>query len=179
MCHGLFGHNLLLGSLVDQFFKLFSVLNSLLSFLLSFQLFKKGCLFHLLLHILIALLPVKTCLLSRLVQLIAHLYLVLWLESHGHRPLDVLIDFSLTHVLSRLSFHIVEVQWAFLASNFPLLFQMGHLILEEVLHGSVFAMVLDLVSLFFYAIPACVIIDDPSPEFVLLGLYFYSRWVDN
>ena len=49
---------------------------------------------------------------------------------------------------------------------------MGHLILEEVLHGPVFAVVLDLISLFFYAIPACVIIDDPSPEFVLFGLYF-------
>ena len=67
MCHGLLGHDLLLGSLVDQFFKLLSVLNSLLALLLSFKLFKKGCLLSLLLHVLIALLPLKTVLLSRLV----------------------------------------------------------------------------------------------------------------
>ena len=52
---------------------------------------------------------------------------------------------------------------------------MGHLIFEEVLHGPVLAVVLDLVAILFNAIPACVIIDDSSPEFVLLGLYFYSR----
>ena len=109
MSHWLLGNDSLLGSLLDQLFKLLAMNNTLLQFFRLFKLLEICCLVYLRFHIVIALFSVNIGHLSRLIKLVAHLHLVVELISSRHFALKVLLLSRLADVLFCFKLDIVVV----------------------------------------------------------------------
>ena len=109
MSHWLLGNDSLLGSLLDQLFKLLAMNNTLLQFFLLFKLLELCCLVYLRFHIIIALFSVNIGHLASLIKLVAHLHLVVELISSCHLPPKILLLSQLADVLVCFELDIVVV----------------------------------------------------------------------
>ena len=89
------------------------------------------------------------------------------LSGIRHRTLSLLLSQRLTHVLTGLSFHVLEVERALLASCFPLKLKVYHLILQKGLDFLIFPLLYNLVSFLLDTKSSRVIIDHLPPELVL------------
>ena len=84
--------------------------------------------------------------------------------------LGTLLHLDLMLELFGLLLHIVEVKVLLVQVNLFLALNVGHLVLQEVLHFLVLAEFEHLIALCLHAVLTSVLVDDLAPELVLLFL---------